>query len=159
MNAFRNSGIFPVNFSAVRSSKLSPSNLYSDATKCCKSSPPRSGIAPQEFEQLLRSETRRKFQSRYEEGYDVEDDEFYIVWKKMKELSLSKSTKVTEKAADSQHKDSSLDSMKQQQGHPSGKSVLDEILVYPKPKATRPKTVKSQLPNHLSGEQMIRLLT
>lgn len=135
VNAFHNAGIFPVNFSAIRHSKLSPSNLYCDV-QSSKSSPPRSTISCQHFEELLRSGTRRKFESRYDEGYNVEDDEFYGIWKKMKELSLSKGTETVE-----QEDSSASEKLPVQQHEVRERSVL---VVYPKPKALKPKKAQFQ---------------
>ena len=46
------------------------------------------------LEKAMGSETKEKFAVRYEEGYDLETDEFYVVWSKLKTLSIKDSEKV-----------------------------------------------------------------
>ena len=41
------------------------------------------------MEAALTSPTKRKFEERCEEGYDMKDDELYMVWVRLKELTIS----------------------------------------------------------------------
>ena len=45
-------------------------------------------VGLQVLESALSSTTKKKFKPRYEEGYDVKDDELYNVWSKLNELKL-----------------------------------------------------------------------
>ena len=40
------------------------------------------------FESVVGQESAKKFQERYEEDYDIESDDLYSVWLKMKALSI-----------------------------------------------------------------------
>ena len=41
------------------------------------------------IEKVLKPETLQLYNTRYEESYDVDGDELYAVWSKLKQLSLS----------------------------------------------------------------------
>ena len=86
VNAFRNSGKFPVNYAALRWREFTPSFVYSSATyetndTVTKPHSPQSfsQLALRAIEDIMSSATKRKFTSRLEEDYDLEDDEFYMV--------------------------------------------------------------------------------
>jgi len=40
--------------------------------------------------------TRLNFHRRFEEGYDVQEDDMYVLWSKLKSLSISESQASTE---------------------------------------------------------------
>ena len=44
------------------------------------------------LESVVSAETSKKFERRYEEGYDVEGDEFYAVWCQLKALTIEDTT-------------------------------------------------------------------
>ena len=56
-----------------------------------------SEVALEAFEGTLDEETRERYTVRFEEGYDLEIDELYTVWMKLKSLSIN------EKSTESQH--------------------------------------------------------
>ena len=84
VNSFRDSGIYPVNFSAIRSSKLSPSSVYSESesksneksssTEQCQASAREGEMCLLSLEKMMSRETVSLFETRYEELYDVEDE-------------------------------------------------------------------------------------
>ena len=88
----------------------------------------------------MKEETVKKFEVRYEEDCDVESDELYTIWLKLKTLTLSDVPKSTESTTSSELK-----------------SVqLKDILVYPgTPVAKKGGNSTSDMPKHLTGEQMI----
>ena len=124
INSFRTAGIFPVDFSAIRQEKLAPATVYTTetapelghvsevATKPESEVPSEVGQGPvpgsaqvqkasevalEAFEGTLDEETRERYTVRFEEGYDLEIDELYTVWMKLKSLSIN------EKSTESQH--------------------------------------------------------
>ena len=114
VSSFRSAGIFPVDFSAIRPEKLAPATIYTTVpaqtvvecgcvSKVSKVSPVPAGTKPEPitnvkagevalevFESTLDKGTREKFTVRYEEGYDLDNDELYCVWLKLKGLSIDK---------------------------------------------------------------------
>ena len=123
------------------------------------------------LEKAMGSETKKKFAVRHEEGYDLETDELYVVWSKLKALSIEDSEKGDEKSVEPLQKDSmakgrvkasgeeekleqrNIDkeqtSQKKvekerkntQKGIEPGSQILKDILTYPKP-VIRKKTKK-----------------
>ena len=98
-NSFRNSGIYPVDFSALRGTKLVPSTMYRfEQVPPSQSSPAQdlstgqvgkqSEVALEALEKAMDKETKETFAVRYEEGYDLETDQLYVVWEKLKALSI-----------------------------------------------------------------------
>ena len=59
----------------------------------------------------MASATKRKFTSRFDEGYDLEDDEFYTVWAKLKQLSLCDESEA-KNDGDEKHEDDLKDASK-----------------------------------------------
>ena len=91
---------------------------------------------------MMNPETVHKYEHRYAEGYDIESDEFYAVWKKLKCLSLSETDPVP-----TQPEPSTVSN--ELELHAS----IDGLLVYP----GTPKGKKGG-PKFLSGEQIISYL-
>ena len=60
--------------------KIHPSTVYST----CKSDNETKTSALQIIEDSLSIATKEKFEKRFEEGYDVEEDELYNIWAKLK---------------------------------------------------------------------------
>ena len=85
VSAFRESGICPLNRRAIDQSKLAPSMPYSSQSS---TSEPQDKKAMQ-LEKLMKPETVELYEKRFEEGYDLETDELYSIWSKMKQLSIS----------------------------------------------------------------------
>ena len=96
VNSFRSAGIYPVDFTALRGAKLAPAALYkaevpskqssSDLSTCPECKPNEAAL--EALEKAMDRETQEKFTTRYEEGYDLETDELYVVWAKLKALSI-----------------------------------------------------------------------
>lgn len=68
INAFCNAGIWPVDPSAICLSKLTPSTVYATVYM---SSEGGSSSAIEDIEQSFSAETKKKFEERYQEGYDI----------------------------------------------------------------------------------------
>ena len=51
-------------------------------------------------EQVMESLSKKQIEIRYEEGYDVKDDELYNVWVKLKTLTLDDSQAETKDSKD-----------------------------------------------------------
>ena len=153
VNAFRECGICPLRPSAIDESKLAPSMPYCSQTV---SSPPCSSTTANEviqLEKMMKPETVRLYEERFDEGYDVESDELYCIWSKLKKLTISGQEEVG-----SEREQDVVAPIPAAQQKVS--SALDEVLTYPKPPAERQKKGKStsSMPKHLSSQQMIDYL-
>ena len=144
VNAFCESGICPFNPTVVER-KLGPSLLYSSVQQPKRNTATSTKL--EEFQSMMKPETIKVYEERYEEGYDVEGDELYEMWSKMKQLTISESPTSLEK-----EKVSPLP-VPQQKISPS----LDEVLTYPNPPLKTQKS-KAAMPKHLSSEQVITYL-
>ena len=111
------------------------------------------------FESLIGEEKVKKFEERFEEKYDIESDELYSVWLKMKSLSIHDQPSVTHIISSSKdtNSDSSTSASIQHPDVPKS-SVLDDILVYPSVPESSRSTSKATLPKHLSVDQFIQYL-
>lgn len=90
VNAFRESGICPLNPCVIDESKLAPSMPYSSSEAVAPL--PKLSIAGEkvtELENIMKSETVKLYEERFEKGYDVENDELYSIWSRMKKLTIS----------------------------------------------------------------------
>ena len=98
----------------------------------------------------MKPSTIALFNTRYEEGYDIED-EFYSIWSKLKTLSIGNKSPLN-----SSTELSPASSKESAEATP----LLDEILTYPDPMKAKVKKGKStsNMPKHLTGEQMIQYL-
>ena len=91
MNAFRESGICPLNPQATCIShiklSLSPSLTYSSESYSSESCSSESSIGyfkrncslHKQIEKMMKPETMELYQKRLEEGYDLENDELYVI--------------------------------------------------------------------------------
>ena len=138
-SGFREAGLCPFNPTAVLETKLLPSlqfssekNLGAQSTEAKSSQPNPMTV----FESLIGEEKVKKFEQRCEEKYDLESDELYSVWLKMKTLTIHYKPSVTDttlSSTDTLSDPLAAQSNTTQQSDlciPS-KSVLDDILVYP----------------------------
>ena len=148
INGFRESGICPLNPQAIPESKLAPSLPYSPTETQPKNSEANRKL--HDLEEMMKSSTIALFNTRYEEGYDIED-EFYSIWSKLKTLSIGNKSPLN-----SSTELSPASSKESAEATP----LLDEILTYPDPMKAKVKKGKStsNMPKHLSGEQMIQYL-
>lgn len=90
VNAFRESGICPLNPCVIDESKLAPSMPHSSLEAVAPL--PKLSIAGKkvtELENMMKPETVKLYEERFEEGYDVENDELYSIWSRMKKLTIS----------------------------------------------------------------------
>ena len=147
INGFRESGICPLNPQAIPESKLAPSLPYSPTETQPKNSEANRKL--HDLEEMMKPSTAL-FNTRYEEGYDIED-EFYSIWSKLKTLSIGNKSPLN-----SSTELSPASSKESAEATP----LLDEILTYPDPMKAKVKKGKStsNMPKHLSGEQMIQYL-
>ena len=85
----------PLNPDAIDKSKTAPSLPYSVPQSCGngKDSSGHSGtvaeLALKFLENTMKPETVQLFHKQYSEGYDIDTDELYVVWSKMKALLIS----------------------------------------------------------------------
>uniref|UniRef100_A0A1X7TLU8 Uncharacterized protein n=1 Tax=Amphimedon queenslandica TaxID=400682 RepID=A0A1X7TLU8_AMPQE len=87
INGFRDSGMYPPNQLAIDQQKLQPAEVYEPIDKKeIKSSylPIANQMALQSLEEELDEEILKKYQTRFEEGYDLIEDPLYRAWKKLK---------------------------------------------------------------------------
>ena len=161
VSGFREAGLCPFNPEVVLKSKVLPSLQFSSrnlgAPVTVAQSTQSNPVAV--FESLIGKEKVKKFEERFEEKYDIESDELYSVWLKMKSLSIHDQPSVTHIISSSKdtNSDSSTAASIQHPDVPKS-SVLDDILVYPSVPESSRSTSKATLPKHLSGDQFIQYL-
>ena len=171
VNAFKQAGICPLNRNIIDESKVMPSNHFFSQQSSGQCEPSSISVtssaesqssqveALKAMESVMKQETVQLYKDRFAEGYDLEIDEMYCVWAKLKALMLADAGCGKEKEnSQSEHASNAASSssvlpVRQQKVS----SVLDEILTYPEPeqKKKSEKPNRSQLPKHLSGEQYI----
>ena len=122
VSSFRCAGIWPVNANVCKR-KLGPATLYEKKDK----SDGGSKLAA-EVESTLSSATKKKFKIRYEEGYDVKDDELYNVWVKLKTLTLDDSQEAKDSESASKLKADTVDKI-QEAKHSKGNSKQKVLTV------------------------------
>ncbi|KAJ8043640.1 hypothetical protein HOLleu_10826 [Holothuria leucospilota] len=90
MNGFRSAGIFPFNKNAYKS-KILQGEQNTNTEDCVvaevqqqKSCPPAATAGLQAFESCISEEKKWLFEKRFAEKYDIQTDELYNVWKKLK---------------------------------------------------------------------------
>ena len=88
INGFREAGLCPFDPEVVLK-KLSPSLMFSSISDKQAVSSEQNDSAISVLEAVLGMEKVKKFEKRFEEGYDVEIDELYSVWVKMKNISIN----------------------------------------------------------------------
>ena len=174
-NGFRESGICPFKPEVVLKSKLPPSLQFSSEKSTLEAQKSTAAQSTQRnpvtvFESLIGEEKVKKFEERFEEKYDIESDELYSVWVKMKSLSIQDDQpSVSHTTSRDTISDSSLaanqksisnqpPATRNQQPSAPKASVLDSILVYPSVPESSKSISKASLPKHLSGEQFIQYL-
>ena len=164
VNSFRFAGIWPVNPDAVRESKMAPAAVYQvcQEDSACKQGTnsvkkESTELIMNTIETSLSSETKRKFEARYQEGYDLTHDELYNVWSKLKALTLHDDVQ-----EDLGHNDSEDDPF--DLGRPGGQGQISEAfkesLVIPKSIVGTKKKTRgpSTMPPHISGDEVIQLM-
>ena len=82
VHSFKHSGIYPVNYDAICSSKTSLSAIYttssgSPSTTNPESTPDLSALVLATFESTMSVATKNRFEKGLEEGCDIECDELY----------------------------------------------------------------------------------
>ena len=130
LSGFKKTGIYPFNPSSVDDRQLVPSNALSNTPNSSQEQP----ISEGEVQPMLFSpEKEILFQKRFEEGYDVQDEE-YITWVRINHpercVSVDSSSGVSATSDANHVKVSSSTSSVEQN------DVLSDILVRPKPKET-----------------------
>ena len=108
----------------------------------------------------MKPETVALFAKRQEEGFDVEGDQLYEIWSKLKSLSIADDSS-------SSSKPSRINSVKipdKPRVLPEKElrvsPALDEVLTYPQATKDKPNKKKgtSTMPKHLSSDEVIRFL-
>ena len=93
--------------------KPEPAQVKQTSEVAVVSAPSKSGspeakkaseVALEAFESALDRQTRKKFMVRLEEGYDLDNDELYSVWMKLKCLSIDDKASLPKEASGKQHK-------------------------------------------------------
>ena len=175
INGFQEAGICPFKPEVVLKSKLLPSLQFSSEKSTLEAQKSTAAQSKQRnsvtvFESLIGEEKVKKFEERFEEKYDIESDELYSVWVKMKSLSIQDDQpSVSHTTSRDTISDSSLaanqksisnqpPATRNQQPSAPKASVLDSILVYPSVPESSKSISKASLPKHLSGEQFIQYL-
>ena len=96
----------------------------------------------------MKPETLSCYRKRYEKKYDLDSDELYNIWSRLKTLSVS---------SDNDKEVPPTKQLPLRQQHVS--PALDEIIVYPQvSQKKKTERWRSQMPKHLSGLQMIDYL-
>ena len=130
VNAFQESGVCSLNPHVIDESKLAPSMPYS-SSEAIAPLPKLStaGKKVTELENMMKPETVKLYEERFEEGYDVENDELYSIWSRMKKLTIS------DPPANPQDKEvaSSTEQERIPRAQQKVSCALDEILTYPNP--------------------------
>ena len=98
------------------------------------------------------------YNERLDEGYDLETDELYCIWSKMKKLCIKDgdddSAKASSVISEQMPNPFSLPTR-----HQRVSPAVDDILTYPNPPDTKKKGKStSDMPKHLSSEQVISYL-
>jgi len=165
VSAFKAAGICPLNPSAIHLDKAGPSIPYLKSAVASVShskSDQRDGstmkASLKAVEDLMGHDKVKLFYSRFEEGYDVQEDEMYVLWSKLKSLTISE-PQVSAAPPDTAPPEDSPKEILLPKSQQEVTPVMDEILTYPNP-SSKPKKVGgvSAMPKHLSGDQVIRFL-
>ena len=159
VNGFQEAGICPLDPGAIPAAKLSPSQPFSssDSSEALLSTFKEKSEL-RSLEKLIKPETLVLYNKRLDEGYDLETDDLYCIWSKMKKLCIkdcTDSAKPSTQTSNPTPNPLSLPAQKQKV-----LPALDEILQYPKPPNSKKKGGKStsDMPKHLSSEQVIQYL-
>lgn len=167
VNGFREAGLCPFNPEMLLKKKLLPSLQFSSEAFATEQSP----ITV--LESMIGEEKLKKFKERFSEGYDVESDELYCVWSKMKKLCISDDQPSVVQTTKDPLPDatpgnplpdvllttSNPENPASVLSPPKKSSVLDDILVYPSVPDNKKKSKgPSAMPKHLSGEQFVQYL-
>lgn len=135
------SGIRPLNPQAIHPEKLGPAVPYATSVLRCNPATSSAPSATANNELLLQAhlkpDTLQLFSERYKEGYDVEQDELYKVWKT---LTLRKCF-LTHGRSTRSFENSPVDKVlpkSQQYISP----VLEEVLTYPNPPCKPQRTTQ-----------------
>ena len=108
----------------------------------------------------MKPETLQLYNTRYEESYDLDCDELYVVWSKLKQLSLTDKPTSAPKPKNNEQNPFALLPEKQQKVS----SVFEEVLTYSEPTCTKQTKPSKQgkgtsgMPKHLSSDQVIAYL-
>ena len=153
IKAFKECGLCPFNPHAISKAKLLPSLALQDLSGNSvdnHDSPQQNPLFT--LEKMMKPDTINLFEKRLEESYDVETDELFSIWSKLKQMSITKPASDTSAAAP-------IIPERQKIVSP----VLDQVLVYPqqkqKPGAKQTKgKATSQMPKHLTSDQIIAYL-
>ena len=108
------------------------------------------------IENMLKPETLQLYNTRYEESYDIQDDELYVIWSKLKNLSIANEPKCVSNPSSEENQLALLP-----EKHQKVSSVLGEVLTYPesaKQKPSKQGKGASSYPKHLTSDHVIAYL-
>jgi len=98
---------------------------------------------------MMKPDTVKLYQRRLDEGYDLESDELYLIWSKLRTLSLDSPA-----ASDVPPKDKVVP-----EASPKVSPALSDIITYPElPGQKKKGKATSSMPKHLSSDQVIDYL-
>ena len=154
INAFKHSGIYPVNRAVIDAYKFAPSKPYKTLIESPKQLKTDSSAALvlKALEELIDTDMKQTFLQRYEEGYDLQNDTLYIAWQNLKKKVQPALQDITN--SQPQPSKSSIPACRI---HPEISNLLHIPTVSREPKKTGNRGT-ANLPKHLSGEEMIRIL-
>ena len=108
----------------------------------------------------MKAETVKLYEERFKEGYDIESDELYSIWSKMKKLTISDPPQTRldiENETPEKENETSL-RLPIPRAQQKISSALDKVLAYPIPPASKKGKSSASMPKHLSSQQMIAYL-
>ena len=118
-------------------------------------SPPQAEVVGV-IEHMLKPETLQLYNTRNEESYDIQDDELYVIWSKLKILSIANEPECVANPSSEENQLALLP-----EKHQKVSSVLGEVLTYPEPAKQKPSKQgkgASCFPKHLTSDQVINYL-
>ena len=155
VNAFAGSGVYPVDKSKAKSTKIAPSKIFmnkEDGTHGKESMTSSSArLALRVLEKQMDERTIKKYEERFDEKYDVQDDPLYNAWSNLKQQVFSSLDSATSKDSDPSNPLPEFKSL-------TISPAFDEILQYPDPVPRKSKRGTSHMPRHLTSDQVIQYL-
>jgi hypothetical protein len=141
VNAFRGSGIYPVDVSKA-DVKIAPSKIFCDPSKEVTTS--KHSAALKVLEAQMSEETKRKFAERLAEGYDL-DDPLYVAWR-----GLKTAVTVSEHVSNDSPSTDSVSNPIPEFNSLSISSAFKEVLTLPKSVEKKKKMrVAAKIPSHV----------
>ena len=165
VNAFAGSGVYPVDKSKAKSTKTAPSKIFinKEDDTCGKelstTATSSAKLALRVLEEQMDGTIVKKYEERFDEKYDVQDDLLYNAWSNLKQQVLTSldSAKLDSAASKDPDLSNPLPEFKSLTISPA----FDEVLQYPDPiprKTSNHTRGTSHMPHHLTSDQVIQYL-